>query len=89
VVVYAPPELLEKQHGPDFLAWELRGNRICIESAGEEADPPPGASSLTVEIDEDGAVVPAGLYIAPDQVGPGLCPLIPAASRADPAAAGD
>jgi len=40
-VVYASPPLLEKEHGGPFLAWELRGGRVCIKST-EEPEVPPG-----------------------------------------------
>jgi hypothetical protein len=34
-LVYASPQLLEEEHGEPFLAWELRGGRVCIRSADE------------------------------------------------------
>ena len=34
--VLAPPDFLVDQHGVPFLAWELRGGRVCI-------DPDPAA----------------------------------------------
>jgi hypothetical protein len=40
-VVYASPQLLEEEHGEPFLAWELRGGRVCIKST-EEPEVPPG-----------------------------------------------
>ncbi|MFL5832394.1 MAG: hypothetical protein ACJ76B_00225 [Solirubrobacterales bacterium] len=40
-VVYASPQLLEGEHGEPFLAWELRGGRVCIQST-EEPKVPPG-----------------------------------------------
>ena len=40
-VVYASPQLLEDEHGEPFLAWELRGGRVCIKST-EEPEVPPG-----------------------------------------------
>jgi hypothetical protein len=40
-VVYASPQLLEEEHGEPFLAWELRGGRVCIQST-EEPKVPPG-----------------------------------------------
>jgi len=40
-VVYASPKLLEEEHGEPFLAWELRGGRVCIKST-EEPEVPPG-----------------------------------------------
>jgi hypothetical protein len=40
-VIYASPQLLEEEHGEPFLAWELRGGRVCIKST-EEPEVPPG-----------------------------------------------
>jgi hypothetical protein len=40
-VVFASPQLLEEEHGEPFLAWELRGGRVCIRST-EESRVPPG-----------------------------------------------
>ncbi|HET8813643.1 MAG TPA: hypothetical protein VFM51_01655 [Solirubrobacterales bacterium] len=40
-VVFASPQLLEEEHGEPFLAWELRGGRVCIRST-EEPKLPPG-----------------------------------------------
>lgn len=34
-LVYASPQLLDDEHGEPFLAWELRGGRVCIRSADE------------------------------------------------------
>ena len=87
VVVEAPPALLDDQHGRDYLAWELRGNRICVVDATAPRDPGlAGASLLTVALDADGAVVPAALRVSTDAVGPEPCPLIADSARADPAA---
>ncbi len=86
IVVIAPQSLLD-EHGRDYLAWELRGNRICV--IGEGETPPRGAGILfAVEVDDDGAVVPTELLRNPHALGPGPCPLIPDAARADPSADG-
>jgi hypothetical protein len=34
-LVLASPELLADQHGTPYIAWELRGGRVCIAAAGE------------------------------------------------------
>jgi hypothetical protein len=34
-LVYASPQLLEEEHGQPFLAWELRGGRVCIRSSAD------------------------------------------------------
>jgi hypothetical protein len=42
-LVLASHELLAEQHGTPYFAWELRGARVCIETAGEaEGQPPSG-----------------------------------------------
>jgi hypothetical protein len=42
-LVLAPAELLDERHGDRYIAWELRGGRVCIEPAGAAgASPPPG-----------------------------------------------
>ena len=65
-LVVAPRELLADQHGVDWLAWELRGNRICVgrgrrpaASAGDRA------SRSRSALDDDGAVVPVRRPSAP------------------------
>jgi hypothetical protein len=40
-LVLASPRLLEEEHGEPFLAWEMRGGRVCIQSS-EEGKVPPG-----------------------------------------------
>ena len=89
VLVLAPRELLDEQHGIDYLAWELRGNRICIEAEGDATAAEVGASNtLSVRLDDDGAVVPEGAYLNRSRASEGDCPLIPDAARADPSAGG-
>ena len=42
-LVLASDELLADEHGTPYLAWELRGGRVCIETAAEAGGaPPPG-----------------------------------------------
>jgi hypothetical protein len=50
-LVLASPQLLDEEHGEPFLAWEMRGGRVCIQSS-EEAKVPPG--TRFVISDEDG-----------------------------------
>jgi hypothetical protein len=49
-LVLAPRRLLEEEHGTPYVAWELRGGRVCIE-AEEEAGkrPPPGVRFVVTE----------------------------------------
>jgi hypothetical protein len=39
-LVIASPQLLEEEHGEPFLAWELRGGRVCIKSSDDPGVPP-------------------------------------------------
>ena len=49
-VVLASQELLEDDHGTNYIAWELRGGRVCIETREEAAGkPPPGVRYVVVE----------------------------------------
>jgi hypothetical protein len=49
-VVLASPELLEEDHGINYIAWELRGGRVCIETRAEaEGKPPTGARFVVTE----------------------------------------
>ncbi|MDX6605169.1 MAG: hypothetical protein QOF23_1678 [Solirubrobacterales bacterium] len=42
-LVLAPDELLAGQHGTPYIAWELRGGRVCIAAESEnDGTPPPG-----------------------------------------------
>jgi hypothetical protein len=40
-VVLASPEFLADDHGTPYIAWELRGGRVCIETRAEAAGTPP------------------------------------------------
>jgi hypothetical protein len=50
-LVLASPQLLEEEHGEPFLAWEMRGGRVCIKST-EEPEVPPGVRFVVLEGDE-------------------------------------
>jgi hypothetical protein len=51
-VVLASRELLAEQHGTPYIAWELRGGRVCIETAAEaDGEPPPGVRFVVSEGD--------------------------------------
>jgi hypothetical protein len=45
-LVLASPELIDEQHGTPFIAWELRGGRVCIAREGELSELPPGVRFL-------------------------------------------
>lgn len=51
-LVLASPQLLEDEHGETFLAWELRGGRVCIRSVGEPGYIPPGVKYVITGEDE-------------------------------------
>ncbi|HVY77086.1 MAG TPA: hypothetical protein VG898_01115 [Solirubrobacterales bacterium] len=86
-LVLASRQLLADEHGTPYIAWELRGGRVCIEAA-EEADrrPPPGVRYVVSE----GSVPrppfaglrlvqsapPYVLWERPAARGPSPCPLI-------------
>ncbi|HEX4729808.1 MAG TPA: hypothetical protein VH299_00985 [Solirubrobacterales bacterium] len=49
-LVLASPELLEDDHGENYIAWELRGGRVCILSREEAgAKPPQGVRYVVTE----------------------------------------
>jgi len=49
-LVLAPDELLADEHGTPFIAWELRGGRVCIDAESEAgAAPPPGVRFVVIE----------------------------------------
>jgi hypothetical protein len=41
-LVVASPQLLDEEHGGPYLAWELRGGRVCIQSTAEAGKLPAG-----------------------------------------------
>ncbi len=86
-LVIAPETLLSEQHGRDYLLWELRGNRVCIEVAGAgDAGPLTGIANV-IAIGEGDAVEPEAVYIGSSSAD-GPCPLIAEGARADPAGDG-
>jgi hypothetical protein len=49
-LVLAPDHLLADEHGTPYLAWELRGGRVCIEAESEAGSaPPPGVRFVITE----------------------------------------
>lgn len=87
-LVVAPERLLAEEHGVPYLAWELRGGRVCIESETEAGDrPPPGVRYVIAADDGDDPPFPeltlarrAGPYLLWERRGtvggPSPCPLI-------------
>jgi hypothetical protein len=52
-LVLAPHELLDDEHGAPFIAWELRGGRVCIEDQASAGGPPPAGIRFVVSGDAD------------------------------------
>ena len=52
-LVLASPQLLEEEHGEPFLAWELRGGRVCIRAADEPGKLPAGTRFVITQDPED------------------------------------
>jgi hypothetical protein len=50
-LVVASPQLLDEEHGGPFLAWELRGGRVCIQSTEEAGKLPAGVRFVVHEGD--------------------------------------
>ena len=54
VVYVASEELLADEHGTPYVSWELRGGRVCIETAAEaDGAPPPGVRFVITEASRD------------------------------------
>ncbi len=51
-LVLAQPTLLDDQHGLAYIAWELRGGRVCIKAAGQTrgTPPPPGIGFIVSDV---------------------------------------
>ena len=95
-LVLAPEHLLADEHGRDYLVWELRGGRVCVEVAGPRSSgpPPPGISRVIAQSRSTTAPF-AGLQLErragpytlwrrrPPPRGSGPCPLISAGQRAE------
>ncbi|MGE5527038.1 MAG: hypothetical protein ACM3Q9_00040 [Methanosarcina sp.] len=54
-LVVASPRLLNDEHGVPYLAWELRGGRVCIRAWTERGKPPPGTRFVIYAGLEDGS----------------------------------
>jgi hypothetical protein len=72
-LILAPESLLRDQHGTPYLAWELRGGRVCIKAAGAPSDAPPlpGVEFVISEI-AAGRTPPYGSLILERRAGPYL-----------------
>ena len=96
-LVLVPERLLADEHGRDYVAWELRGGRVCVAALGEPSAsrPPSGVAQV---ITQGTSAPPYGHLLLERRAGPyalwrprqapagrGSCPLIAVAGRADPA----
>ncbi|HEX7277995.1 MAG TPA: hypothetical protein VF255_00080 [Solirubrobacterales bacterium] len=70
-LVLASSQLLEEEHGTPFLAWELRGGRVCIESTDETGELPAGVR-FVISKEEDWVLRRVGDPLP----GKSPCPLI-------------
>ncbi|MGN6663910.1 MAG: hypothetical protein ACTHK6_06875 [Solirubrobacterales bacterium] len=70
-LVVASPQLLSEEHGGPFLAWELRGGRVCIRSSAEGGKLPAGVRFV---VSEDGGWTLRKIQHPPPGKTP--CPLI-------------
>jgi len=97
-LVLAPSHLLVDEHGRDYVNWELRGGRVCVESSTPpSADPPPAgishvitqAPSTEPPFGSLRLAARSGPYLLwerrPAPSGPGSCPPVRVGERADPA----
>jgi hypothetical protein len=50
-LVLAPDSLLADEHGERYIAWELRGGRVCIEAASAAGGRPPRGIRFFVTVD--------------------------------------
>jgi hypothetical protein len=86
-LVLAPDSLLADEHGARYIAWELRGARVCIEPASAAGGKPPAGIRFFVTTDVGRAPFPdlalrrrAGPYLLWERRGPlggpSPCPLI-------------
>jgi hypothetical protein len=87
-LVLASRQLLADEHGSPYIAWELRGGRVCIETDAEAGGhPPPGVRFVVIESGSPRPPFPgfrvdraASPYVLWKRIGPvhgqSPCPLI-------------
>ena len=97
-LVLAPQRMLDEEHGRDYLTWELRGGRVCVEAAGASPSParPPAGISNVITMGSGPEPPFVGVRLArraepyalwrarPAPQGRGPCDLISVGGRADP-----
>jgi hypothetical protein len=58
-LVLSSRQLLEDEHGMSYIAWEMRGGRVCIEPVDEaRSEPPPGVRFVIAESGADSPPFP-------------------------------
>lgn len=101
-LVLAPAGMLRSEYGRDYLAWELRGGRVCVAAAGPPSPgrPPRGIARVLVVDGERSSPPFAGVRLertaagyalwerTPPASAPGPCPFVSDGARAEPAASG-
>lgn len=98
-LVLAPKHLLADEHGRDYLVWELRGGRVCVDQTGAPSPSPAPHGAAHVITQGSGETPPFADLELERRVGPyalwrrrpvprghGSCPLISVGKRANPAA---
>ncbi len=63
VLVLAPDTLLADEHGDRYIAWELRGARVCVEPAGAAGGAPPAGVRFFVTFGDSTAAPFRGLAL--------------------------
>jgi hypothetical protein len=97
-LVLAPEQLLADEHGRDYIVWELRGGRVCVDQLGAPSSSPPPHGAAHVITQGSPETPPftqlefgrrSGPYVLwqrrPAPRGHGSCPLISPGGRANPA----
>jgi hypothetical protein len=95
-LVLASEHLLADEHGRDYVVWELRGGRVCVQPQGTQGGPAPPGIARVVTGDQE--FPPYAGFQLKDRAGPyllwvhrpavkevGPCPLIAPGGRANPA----
>jgi len=74
VLALAPRQLLLDEQGTPYVAWELRGGRVCIKADDEAGqEPPPGVRYVITWVDAAQSSGGAGM-VGPEEPFPGFVP---------------
>jgi hypothetical protein len=85
ILVLAPDELLSDEHGLDYISWELRNHRVCIEPDRGQVHAPAGYRGIVILAPDDPPRPESADLTHSAVTGAGPCPLIETSARADPA----